>query len=187
MVNTIRRAAWRDDRPDNGWSDDLIWYAAGVHRMRGLTPQLDEFYEVFRAADAQQFPPDLVDQLASIAQQWSDPMSLGYQSQVHGTYLAKQFWPQHNGKQVLWQECAHNHWFFLPWHRAFLLEFEAVVREHVRQLGGPADDWALPYWNYSDAFADPRRLGLPLPLRGATLPDDVEVPGVEADDDGNRP
>jgi tyrosinase len=187
MVNTTRRAAWRDGA-DNGWHDDLIWYAAGVHQMRLLTPQLDEFLEIFREADAQpQLPSDLVDQMASIAQQWGDPMSFGYQSQVHGTFVAKQFWPRHNGRQALWQECAHNHWFFLPWHRAFLLEFEAIVREHIRRLGGPADDWALPYWNYTDWRADPRRVGLPLPLRGETLPDDVEVPGVEADADGNRP
>lgn len=61
-----------------------------------------------------------------------------------------------------------------------------MVREHIRQLGGPADDWALPYWNYSDFRSGPERLGLPLPLRGATLPDGVDVPGVDAGADGSR-
>jgi tyrosinase len=28
--------------------------------------------------------------------------------------------------------------------------FEQIVRSHIVALGGP-DDWALPYWNYSDA------------------------------------
>ena len=86
-----------------------------------------------------------VAELVAIAAQWGDPRSLGYQSQVHGTFVDKPNWPA----GALWQECAHNHWFFLPWHRAYLLEFEAVVSEHIVALGGRAD-WALPYWNYTD-------------------------------------
>jgi len=46
-----------------------------------------------------------------------------------------------------WSECQHGSWYFLPWHRGYLLAFEAVVRDAVVKLGGPAD-WALPYWNY---------------------------------------
>ena len=185
MTQMIRRAAWRDGA-DDGWHDDLVWYAAGVSRMRELTPGLDDFLATFRSALEQNFPADLVRNLASIARTWSDPMSLGYQSQVHGTFVDRRSWPRHRRRQALWQECAHNHWFFLPWHRAYLLEFEAVVRAHIRQLDGPADDWALPYWNYSDFRSDPERLGLPLPLRGATLPDGVDVPGVAGDTGGRR-
>jgi tyrosinase len=186
MANVTRRAAWRTGRV-NGWHDDLIWFAAAYHRMRALTPGLDDFFRIFREAQPQRFPRALVQQLVDIARQWGDPMSIGYQSQVHGTFVPSQAWPRHQGKKALWQECAHNHWFFLPWHRAYLLEFEAVVREHIRQLGGPADQWALPYWNYSDHARDRRRLGLPLPLRGETLPAGVVVPGVEARPDGKFP
>ena len=185
MVAT-RRAAWRNGSA-NGWHDDLVWYAAAVHRMRALTPDLDDFFQIFSQALSSNFPPALVGQMSSIARQWDDPMSFGYQSQVHGTFVAKSAWPRHLGQGALWQECAHNHWFFLPWHRAYLLEFEDVAREHIRQLGGPADDWALPYWNYSDHRADRRRLGLPLPLRGETLPAGVTVPGVTAAADGTFP
>jgi tyrosinase len=46
-----------------------------------------------------------------------------------------------------WKECQHGSWYFLPWHRGYLIAFEAVVRDAVVKLGGPAD-WALPYWNY---------------------------------------
>ncbi len=186
MATATRRAAWRNGA-DDGWHDDLVWYAAAVHQMRMRTPQLDDFYAVFSDALQQGFPDDLVEQMASISRQWSDPLSFGYQSQVHGTFLAKRLWPRHRRRRVLWQECAHDHWFFLPWHRAYLAEFEAVVREHIGQLGGPAEEWGLPYWNYSDFRADPRRLGMPLPLRGATLPDGVDVPEVEADGGGTRP
>ncbi|WP_176445343.1 tyrosinase family protein [Blastococcus mobilis] len=180
---TTRRAAWREGSA-GGWDDDLVWYAAGMHRMRALTPGLDDFFEHLRTLlTGVGTSSDPVGDMIAIARQWEDPMSLGYQSQVHGTFAPKAAWPS----TALWQECAHNHWFFLPWHRAYLLEFEAVVREHIRQLDGPADDWALPYWNYSDHAADPRRLGLPVPLRGDTLPDGVEVPGVEPLADGSFP
>jgi tyrosinase len=183
MVIAVRRAAWRDGSAD-GWDEELLWYAAGIHRMRTRTPGLDDFFAVLRDwLTGTGTSSDPVGEMIAIARQWDDPMSLGYQSQVHGTFAPKADWPS----TALWQECAHNHWFFLPWHRAYLLEFEAVVRESIRELGGPADDWGLPYWNYSDHAADPRRLGLPLPLRGETLPDGVEVPGVDPGDDGTFP
>lgn len=186
MVDVTRRGAWRDGA-DDGWHNDLIWYAAGIHQMRKLTPGLDDFFQVFGEMLPRVSPPELAAQLGVIAQQWNDPMSLGYQSQVHGTFVEKRNWPRHKRRKALWRECAHNHWFFLPWHRAYLLEFEAVVRDHIRQLGGPADEWGLPYWNYSDFEADADRLGLPQPLRNPTLPDGVEVPGVDDGPDGTRP
>jgi tyrosinase len=184
MINATRRAAWRDGS-ENGWHDDLIWYAAGIHRMRQLTPGLDDFFRILRDAMTGNSPAgsDPVAELIAIARQWNDPRSLGHQSQVHGTFVDRADWPQ----DALWQECAHNQWFFLPWHRAYLLEYEAVVREHIRDLGGPADEWGLPYWNYSDHADDASRLQLPLPLQGETLPEDVEVPGVEAGLDGTFP
>ena len=40
--------------------------------------------------------------------------------------------------------CPHGNWYFLPWHRAYLLSFERIVR----QLSGKAD-FALPYWNWT--------------------------------------
>jgi len=40
--------------------------------------------------------------------------------------------------------CPHGNWFFLPWHRAYLLYFEQICR----QLTG-STDFALPYWNWT--------------------------------------
>ena len=40
--------------------------------------------------------------------------------------------------------CPHGNWYFLPWHRAYLLSFERIVRE----LSGKRD-FALPYWNWT--------------------------------------
>ncbi|WP_457102077.1 tyrosinase family protein [Microbacterium sp. P5_E9] len=153
--------------------------------MKARTPRLDQFRELFRQALATAteevgLDPQLTAAMGAIAMEWSDPLSLGYQSQVHGTYAVdRSRWPRFKRKKVLWEECAHNQWFFLPWHRAYLAEFEIVVRRHIEDLGGPAADWALPYWNYTDYQADPKRLGLPLPLRGAAVPPGVQIPGLE--------
>jgi tyrosinase len=40
--------------------------------------------------------------------------------------------------------CPHGNWFFLPWHRAYLIAFERICR----QLSGNAS-FALPYWDWS--------------------------------------
>lgn len=40
--------------------------------------------------------------------------------------------------------CPHGNWYFLPWHRAYILSFERIVRE----LSGKRD-FALPYWNWT--------------------------------------
>jgi len=186
MATATRKATWRSG-PANGWHDDLIWYAAAINQMKLLTPRLAEFQTTFNQAFPQSFTNARVTKMASIAALWADPMSLGYQSQVHASFAASSTWPKYKGKKAIWHQCAHNHWFFIPWHRAYLLEFEAVVRAHIKALGGPADTWGLPYWNYSDFKADPTRLGLPAPLRGATLPAGVTVPGVAANADGTFP
>ncbi len=52
--------------------------------------------------------------------------------------------------QIHQQFCPHCSWFFLPWHRAYLLSFERIIRE----LSGKAD-FALPYWNWSCGRAIP--------------------------------
>ncbi len=183
MATVTRKAAWRAGAA-NGWNDDLVWYAAAMHRMKALTPQLDVFQTTFISALRQNLPQSLVDQMASIARQWSDPLSLGYQSQVHASFVPATSWPRFRRKKAIWHQCAHDQWFFIPWHRAYLVEFEAVVRKHIGDLGGPAATWGLLYWNYSDHRTDPTRLGLPKPLRNATLPAGVSVPGVTAQPDG---
>jgi tyrosinase len=46
--------------------------------------------------------------------------------------------------QIHLDHCPHGNWFFLPWHRAYLLYFETICR----QLSDNAD-FALPYWNWA--------------------------------------
>jgi tyrosinase len=40
--------------------------------------------------------------------------------------------------------CPHGNWFFLPWHRAYLVSFERVCR----QLSGDPN-FVLPYWDWT--------------------------------------
>jgi tyrosinase len=40
--------------------------------------------------------------------------------------------------------CPHANWYFLPWHRAYLLALERICRD----LSGKAD-FALPYWDWT--------------------------------------
>jgi tyrosinase len=76
---------------------------------------------------------------------FSDPTSWRYLAEVHGASIPRRRWPQ----GATWNECQHFSWFFLPWHRIYLHYFESVVRQTIADLDGP-DDWALPYWDYSD-------------------------------------
>src|SRR5215831_1156938 len=73
-----------------------------------------------------------------------DATSWGWQASMHGTY-------QRTPRGAAWNQCQHASWFFLPWHRMYLYWFEAIVRAEVIAQGGP-DDWALPYWDYTQPF-----------------------------------
>ena len=100
----------------------------------------------------------------------ADPTSWLHLANTHGTTVATAQWPP----AALWNECEHGSWFFLPWHRMYLHHFESIVREAVVGLGGP-QDWALPYWDYSDPVRpDTRRL--PPAFRQTTMPDGTSNP-----------
>jgi tyrosinase len=76
--------------------------------------------------------------------------------------------------------CPHSNWYFLPWHRAYLLALERLCR----QLSGKAD-FALPYWDWTldrqvpaaftagDRNSNPLNHPRPGMPRGASLPDDM--------------
>ena len=62
------------------------------------------------------------------------------------------------------QHCPHGNWYFLPWHRAYLLAFEEICRD---LSGNP--DFALPYWNWT---VNP---SIPEPFWSGTLLDPTRV------------
>ena len=92
-----------------------------------------------------------------------------------------------HGNESDFNLCPHGNWFFLPWHRAYLLSYERAVR----QLTGN-NDFALPYWDWTEdrqmpsAFVQPTFDGKPNSLfeqqRDATptdaLPDSTVGPAI---------
>src|SRR5215471_2957604 len=145
-------------RRSNAWNNagtfdnpELLWYAKGVGAMR--------------------------------ARQLSDPLSWWFFGAIHGEYVSVPGFPgwgnlpappqvptspvPTSGVQTqFWNQCQHGSWYFLPWHRGYLLAFEAVVRDAVVKLGGPSD-WVLPYWNYFK----PNQDALPSAFASANWPD----------------
>ena len=95
----------------------------------------------------------------------NDPTSWTFQSAIHGTYT-----PPPAG--VGWNQCQHQGWFFLPWHRIYLYYFERIVRAAVKAAGGPSD-FAIPYWNYDKPFPGNT---IPIGFRTPTLPDGTANP-----------
>ena len=81
--------------------------------------------------------------------------------------------PQASEQRAYWNQCQHQSWYFLPWHRAYLLTFEDILRDWITAQPGAPQDWALPYWNYSAAAsaANPRPLAIPDAFLADALPD----------------
>ena len=117
-----RKNVWELGDP---WADPILWYARGVKALK--------------------------------ARPFTDRTSWKFHAAIHGIH--QQFWevqgylqpgeaqPSDDDKRTFWDQCQHGTWYFLPWHRGYLLGFEAVVRAAITDLHGP-QDWALPYWNY---------------------------------------
>ncbi len=121
MVKT-RKNVWE---LGGDWADPILWYARGVKAMQSRPlsdPTAWRFYGAIHGIDRRL---------------WTQ---LGFLSS--GAQL-----PPNDTIRTYWQQCQHGSWYFLPWHRGYVLAFEAVVRDAVVKLGGPAD-WAIPYWNY---------------------------------------
>jgi tyrosinase len=126
------------------WADPILWYARGVKAMKARAlnePTAWRFYGAIHGMDQQ-----LWQQLGYLSA--SDPMPTSAQ------------------QATFWDECQHGSWYFLPWHRGYLIAFEAVVRDAIAKLNGPAD-WALPYWNYFKPNQNP----LPPAFASADWPD----------------
>ena len=96
----------------------------------------------------------------------ADPRSWRYQAAIHG--LANTVPPA----GAPWNSCQHSSWYFFPWHRMYLFQFERIVRSFVTAAGGPAN-WTLPFWDYSSGAP---RNSLPAGFRLPKLPDNSANP-----------
>lgn len=114
-------------------ADPIYWYEKAVSRMRGR---------------------DI-----------SDPKSWGWWAAVHQYYFESPFWHVTYDDDKPWVtglengirpgdleflgKCPHGSFYFLAWHRQYLLAFENVIRSVLSELPGAPDNWALPYWDYT--------------------------------------
>lgn len=114
----------------------------------------------------------------------SDKTSWRFLAAIHGedfsNNTATSFWQQYlyyspgeplpskAEQNAFWNQCQHQSWYFLPWHRGYLISLESIVRDAIVKLGGPSD-WALPYWDYSNP--NPTSRDLPPAFIVTTLPD----------------
>lgn len=122
----------------------ILWYARGVADMkaRALTdPTGWRFYGAIHGLDTGL---------------WTQYGYLSSADVQPSAAVAKRYWKQ----------CQHATWYFLPWHRGYLLTFEEIVRAAIVKRGGPSD-WALPYWNYFN----PGQADLPAAFASNTWPD----------------
>lgn len=148
-----------------GWPDEILWYARAVARLK-LRP-LDDITSWRFLAAMHGFDEPL----------WTD----------HQIFTPGEARPVPAVEGRFWDQCQHFTWYFLPWHRGYLAAFEAIIRREIQALGGPADSWALPYWNYHDA-ADAQATWMPDPFVDVTWPDGGDNPlkvprgGANADD-----
>jgi tyrosinase len=134
------------------WNDTMLWYAKAVHELRGRPVTKKASWRYLAAMHD-------FDQA-----QW---ISLGY--------LAKgEALPKKPERDRYWSQCQHQTWYFLPWHRAYLHSFEDIVRDAIKSLHGP-EDWALPYWNYSNT-KNPDATKVPQAFLDKKLPDGTPNP-----------
>ena len=128
------------------WSTTMLWYARAVGELR----------------------------TRAIA----DRTSWLYLAAIHGInpsgwiaqtlFLSTDPTPSRNEQQLMFNQCQHAGWFFLPWHRGYLAAFEAILADWITEQGGP-NDWALPYWNYLDTL-NPDARDIPQEFLDSTLP-----------------
>lgn len=76
----------------------------------------------------------------------SDPILVSYKRAV----IAMKNLPADNPlswtrqAQIHFNFCPHRNWFFLPWHRAYLVAFERICRQLSKD-----PNFALPYWDWT--------------------------------------
>lgn len=129
------------------WAEPVLWYARGVRAMQ--------------------------------AKPLSEPTGWRFYAAIHG-YL-RFLWDFHGitdpanaepstaEMDMYFDQCQHQSWFFLPWHRGYLFALERQIKREIEVLGGPHETWALPYWNYFEAG----RSAVPPAFRTSDWPDGI--------------
>ncbi len=82
-----------------------------------------------------------------------------------------------HGTAAGFNKCPHGNWYFLPWHRAYLLMYEQQIRVVTKN-----PSFAMPYWDWAahrtvpQAFKDATYNGQPNPLYVAARNNTWSIP-----------
>ena len=148
----------------NAWSNggtfdnkDLYWYAIGVRAMMSRALDDPASWWFFAAIHGEVVTPESL----------RNPNAFPW-SQIPGPpTVPTSPLPAKPTYDKFWNQCQHGSWYFLPWHRGYLLALEAQIREEIASLNGPST-WSLPYWNY---FGPDPQYDIPPAFTLPTLPD----------------
>jgi tyrosinase len=155
MATYTRTNAWNN--AGTFANPDLLWYAKGVGAMQKRALDDLSSWWFFGAMHGEYVKESGFPGWGSLPQPPSTPTTPQPSTSVWNKY---------------WDQCQHQSWYFLPWHRGYLLALEAQIRAAVVSLGGPAN-WALPYWDY---FGPGTQYQIPPAFTAATLPDGSHNP-----------
>jgi tyrosinase len=134
MATFLRNNAW--NKGGSLTNLDLLWYAKGVGKMMSRALKDPASWWFYAAIHGEYVTP------ANIQPEFPGWKFIKPQPTVPTAPL-----PDTAAQDLYWNQCQHQSWYFLPWHRGYLLALEAQLRQDIVSLGGPAS-WALPYWNY---------------------------------------
>lgn len=134
---------------NNAWNNggtfdnqDLLWYAKGVAKMMSrpiADPQSWWFYAAIHG--------ELADPSTAIYKYYQSINKMLWKDIQAPPSFSVTPLPSRTLINKYWNQCQHGSWYFLPWHRGYLLALEARLRQDIIDQGGPAT-WALPYWDY---------------------------------------
>ena len=106
-----------------------------------------------------------------------DPLGWHFQAAVHRHNKSmdphstpSDTYPLNADMKRYWNQCSMPRGL-LPWHRVYLGLWERMVRDAIKALNGPWQDWALPYWNYAKIDDPKTKYKLPPAFTAETLPD----------------
>jgi tyrosinase len=150
MATYTRTSAWNNGGTFN--NPVLLWYAKGVGVLQSRKLNDTSSWWFFAAIHGHEFRSGRPTYWGSLPSPPTVPITPV---------------PSDSDIKLYWDQCQHQSWYFLPWHRGYLLALEAQVRKAIEPLGGPSD-WALPYWNY---FGPGNQYQIPPAFAEKTLPD----------------
>lgn len=121
-------------------NEDLRWYAKGVARMMERALDDPASWWFFAAMHGEYVDPETA---------WyvSPPAFPDWQFVTASPAVPSSPLPVKGVRDLFWNQCQHASWYFLPWHRGYLMAIEAQLRADIVALNGPSD-WSLPYWDY---------------------------------------